>query len=339
MDDKIVVTGTVKNLTNKPVAYRVSLWNLLVYAVQPYGMPGCRYTQPDGTEGFPAWWPGCFAFHELGPRESTTDVREFTARCPGKYEAHFSIDSDTDMEEVYDITRFSGVFPPKNSQNTSAQSKPVEPPNRQPIMRKVPNVWFGNIEKKVFFGVTQEPPPFEIDVRSDKTSYVVGEHIMIEATVRNLLTKQVVYQAYTFDFVVYGLDTQGYRIKIGCNTPQPDDSIGYFFYDRVPMIVGAPNPDYYFEVLAPLENKVFKKEFVAYRTGKYEAVFGIWSRWNDSHIFGYDQISQQAKDRSETTVAQDKITPLPAQKNQKLKNVWLGVIPEKRVAFEVVDKK
>jgi len=175
--------------------------------------------------------------------------------------------------------------------------------------------------------------PLEIDVRTERTIYAIGDRIVVEATVRNLRDTPLAYRAQRGgDLFVGPIDESDKRsAEDFLSLPQPDGSKDAM---RFMSFLGPhlPNADGSFVYLAPREEKVFTKEYVARRPGKYEAVFGIDSPTDMEEEWNWPS----------TSPGQPKVKPKAYGpwliKQRKVPNAWIGSVPKKSVIFEVREK-
>ena len=171
--------------------------------------------------------------------------------------------------------------------------------------------------------------PLATDLRADKQVYLVGEKIVIEAVVKNLLPTPITYEADRKDLFVCALDETGKVIIRQYFFPQPDgteDTIASYM-----LVPSGVCLDMWFQKLSPHGEEVFTKEFVAKRPGRYKATYEIHSSSDVEYLpdpnFGHGSFKGSPP-----------YVPVPWVKERKVPNVWIGNIPEKAVFFEVREK-
>ena len=169
--------------------------------------------------------------------------------------------------------------------------------------------------------------PLATEVRANQRAYTIGEEIVVEAVVRNLRDTPLAYQASIKDFFVYPVDQSGEMVAEGnIDIPQPDGSTDTIVSQVLPTgVLGE-----HFVRLAPREERVFKKEYVAKRPGTYKVVYGISSRTDTEDLpdpnWGTGTFPGQPRAERE-----------PWLKQRKVPNAWIGSVPEKSIVFEVRD--
>jgi len=170
--------------------------------------------------------------------------------------------------------------------------------------------------------------PLETEVRTSKRGYTIGEKIVVEAVVRNLRDTPLAYQASMKDFFVYPVDESGETITDGhVGIPQPDGSEDTIVGQILPTGVLGDH----FVHLAPKEEKVFQKEYVAKRPGTYKAVYRISSDTDTEDL-------PDPNRHTGTFPGQPQAEPKPWVKQRKVPNAWIGSVPEKSIVFEVRDE-
>ncbi len=170
--------------------------------------------------------------------------------------------------------------------------------------------------------------PLEIEVRVGKTAYAIGEKIVVEAVVRNLRDTPLAYMESRTDFFIRPVTRSGEAISDGRRTiPQPDGSEDTIV---LTIMTHGVSLDQRFVRLAPGEERVLSKEFVAKRIGFYRADYDISSDTDTEDLpdpnLGVGNFGQPA------------VKPKTWVKQRKVPNAWIGSVPEKSIVFEVREK-